>query len=84
MKPRQVPTFTAERCPSAREPRGPRILVMVGQAAIQASAAASLGLVGVVGMVVGEVMVVMEGRMGHVRHTARITDMVQASQVAPA
>lgn len=38
-----------------------------------------------VGMVVGEVVMVMvEVCMGHVRHVASMTEMVQVSQVAPA
>lgn len=32
-----------------------------------------------VGMVVGEVVVVVEVRMGHVRHMASMTEMVQVS-----
>lgn len=51
--------------------------------------AASVGTSGVVGsmmvgMVVGEVLVVVEVRVGHVRHMASMMEMVQVSQVAPA
>lgn len=83
--------FTAGRCPSAQERRQVHSSGD-GRAGsgcpAWASVTASVGTGGVVGgMMVGVVMgevVVAEVRMGHVRHMASMTEMVQVSQVAPA
>lgn len=90
MKPRQdpgtVPVFITERCPSAQEHEGPLVWRwQVGDSRHpQASAVAMVGvMVGIVVVVVVEV-VVLETRMVHVRHMARMMGTVKVSQVAPA
>ena len=92
MKPKQDPVFTAGRCPSAWEYQQVHSSGDGREGSgcpARASMAASVGTSGVVGsmmvgMVVGEVLVVVEVRVGHVRHMASMMEMVQVSQVAPA
>ena len=88
MKPKQDPVFTAGRCPSAWEYQQVHSSGDGREGSgcpARASMAASVGTSGVVGgMVVGEVLVVVEVRVGHVRHMASMIEMVQVSQVAPA
>lgn len=76
--------FTTERCPSARGHRGPLILEMVGQASVVASVGMDVGLVEAVVVEMVVEVVVLEARMVHVRHMARMMRMVEVSQVTPA